>query len=106
LTALAEGLLLAEKAGLAMDQVIQGLTSGAVASPLVRNHIKRMVNHDHNDVNFSTRWMHKDAVYGLGMAAELGQAMPVSAVTPQVLQLALSRGWGEQNFSAVIEGLR
>ena len=106
LTALAEGLLLAEKAGLNMEKVSQGLTSGAVASPLVKNHLKRMVNRDHDHVNFSTRWMHKDAVYALRMAAELGQTMPLSAVAPQVLQLALSQGWSEHNFSAVIEGLR
>jgi 3-hydroxyisobutyrate dehydrogenase len=105
-TALAEGLLLAEKAGLDPDKVIQGLTSGAVASPLVKGHSVRMVNNDHEPVNFSVRWMHKDAVYALQMAAELGQAMPLSAVAAQIYRLALAKGWGEQNLSAVIEGLR
>ncbi|MEM7346430.1 MAG: NAD(P)-dependent oxidoreductase, partial [Chloroflexota bacterium] len=35
IAALAEGILLAEKAGLQMDRVVEGLTSGAIASPLV-----------------------------------------------------------------------
>jgi 3-hydroxyisobutyrate dehydrogenase-like beta-hydroxyacid dehydrogenase len=65
-----------------------------------------MVNNDHEPVNFSVRWMHKDAVYALQMAAELGQAMPLSAVAAQIYSLALAKGWGEQNLSAVIEGLR
>jgi 3-hydroxyisobutyrate dehydrogenase len=105
-TALAEGLLLAEKAGLELDKVIRGLSNGAVGSPLVRNHAERMARSDHEHVNFSVRWMHKDAVYALQMAADLGQAMPMSAVAAQVYRLALAKGWGEQNMSAVIEGLR
>lgn len=105
-TALAEGLLLAGKAGLDLEKVIQGLSNGAVGSPLVRNHAERMVRSDHEHVNFSLRWMHKDAVYALQMAADQGQAMPLSAVAAQVYRLALAKGWGEQNMSAVIEGLR
>lgn len=104
--ALAEGLLLAEKAGLEPEKVVQGLTSGAVGSPLVRNHAARMVNGEHELVNFSVQWMHKDAIYALQMAADVGQAMPLSAVAAQLYQLALAKGWGEQNMSAVIEGLR
>lgn len=104
--ALAEGLLLAEKAGLDPAKVVQGLTSGAVGSPLVRNHATRMVNSAHEPVNFSVQWMHKDAVYALQMAADVGQAMPLSAVAAQLYRLALAKGWGEQNMSAVIEGLR
>jgi 3-hydroxyisobutyrate dehydrogenase len=105
-TALAEGLLLAEKSGLDMVQVVQGLTSGAVASPLVKAYAGRMVKAEHEQVNFSTRWMHKDATYALKLAAEMGQAMPTSAVAVQLFQLALSQGWADKNLSAVIESLR
>lgn len=104
--ALAEGLLLAEKAGLEPEKVVQGLTSGAVGSPLVHNHAARMVKSQHEPVNFSVQWMHKDAIYALQMAADVGQAMPLSAVAAQLYRLALAKGWGDQNMSAVIEGLR
>ena len=105
-TALAEGLLLAEKSGLDMIQVVQGLSSGAVASPLVKAYAGRMIDGEHDQVNFAARWMHKDAAYALKLAAEMGQAMPTSAVAVQLFQLALSQGLADKNLSAVIESLR
>jgi len=105
-TALAEGLALAAKAGLALDTVVEALTTGAVASPLVQGNAARMVAGDHDFVSFSAKWIHKDAVYGLRMANEVEQAMPLSAVAAQVYQMALSQGLGEKNMSAVIEAVR
>ena len=105
-TALAEGLLLAEKSGLDMAQVVQSLTSGAVASRIVKAYAANMVKGDHEPVNFAARWLHKDASYALDLAAELGQAMPLSAVAAQLYQMALAKGVTEKNASAVIEALR
>ncbi len=104
--ALSEGILMAEKAGLNMEQVVEGLTSGAVAGPLIKAFAQRMVDNDHDLVNFSARWQHKDADYGVKMAAELGQAIPLSAISPQLYQIALAKGLGDKNVSAVIEALR
>lgn len=105
-TALAEGLLLAEKAGLDMAKVVEGLTTGAVASPLVKGYAARMVKGEHDQVNFSTRWMHKDAAYALQLAKNVGQPMPMSAVAVQLYQLALVRGLADKNQSSIIETLR
>jgi 3-hydroxyisobutyrate dehydrogenase len=104
--ALAEGILLAQKSDLDMARVIEGLTSGAVASPLVKAYAGRMAKGEHDQVNFSARWMHKDAAYALRLAAEMGQAVPTSAVAVQLYQLALSRGLVEKNMSVVVEALR
>lgn len=104
--ALGEGILMAQKAGLNMERVVEALTSGAVASPLVEAFAQRMVDNDHDFVNFSARWMHKDAAYAVQMAKEIEQAIPMSVVAAQVYQLALSRDLGEKNVSAVIEALR
>jgi 3-hydroxyisobutyrate dehydrogenase len=105
-TALAEGLLLAEKSGLDLAQVSQGLTSGAVASRVVKAYAESMTRADHDQVNFSARWLHKDAKYALQLAAEMQQAIPMSAVAAQIYQLALARGMADKNASAVIEALR
>ncbi len=104
--ALAEGMLLAEKAGLNMDSVIEGLTTGFTASPSVKTFANLMANNEHDVVNFSARWMFKDADYGVKMATEVGQAIPMSTVAAQVYQMALSQGLGEKNVSVVIEALR
>lgn len=105
-TALAEGILLAQKSGLDMAQVIEGLTSGAVASRIVKAYAQNMVNGDHDQVNFSTRWLHKDATYALNLAQDMEQTMPISAVAAQIYQMALSKGLADKNASAVIEALR
>jgi 3-hydroxyisobutyrate dehydrogenase len=105
--ALAEGLLLAEKCGLDMDQVVRSLATGAAASPVVRAYASKMVRGDHGEpIDFVARWMHKDMVYGLELAAQAGQAMPTSAVAAQVHRLGLARGLGDSNVTAVVEALR
>jgi len=104
--ALAEGMLLAEKAGLDLDKVIEGLTTGFVASPAVKTFADLMAHNNHDFVIFSANWMRKDADYAVKMAAELGQAIPLSSLSAQIYQLALSKGLGEKNTSVVIEALR
>jgi 3-hydroxyisobutyrate dehydrogenase len=105
--ALAEGLLLAERVGLDMRQVVQGLTTGAVASPIVKAYAEKMVRGDHDPVtNFMARWMYKDMLYALRLAADAGQPMPTSAVAAQAFQMAQARGLIDKNVTAVIEALR
>ena len=105
--ALAEGLLLAEQVGLDMDQVVEALSGGAVASPVVKAYAPAMAAGDHEAVaHFLARWMHKDMSYALRLAAEMGQAVPTSAVATQVFQMLLSRGLAGSDVTAVIETLR
>ena len=106
MTALAEALLTAEKLELNMDSVVDGLTSGFTASPGVVAFARRMVDGAHDDVNFSTTWMRKDAVYAVKMAGEIEQAIPLSGVAAQMYQLAVTRGLGDKNLSAIIEAFR
>lgn len=106
MVAMAEALLTAEKLGLNMESVIEGLTTGFTASPGVKNFVRRMVDHDHDFVNFSAHWMRKDAAYAVRQAAEVGQAVPLSGVSAQIYQLAVSHGLGHKNLSAVIEALK
>jgi len=104
--ALAEGLLLAERAGL--DPALTGaaLAKGAVASPLLKYLIERMVGGNHDEVYFSARWRHKDAAYALELAREVGQEMAISAAAAEVFARATREGLGERNSSIVIETLR
>jgi 3-hydroxyisobutyrate dehydrogenase len=104
--ALAEGVLLAEKAGLNMERVIYALTTGLAGSQVVKGNIHQMTSGDHEAVNFSTKWMHKDIGYALRMAAEAGQPMLFSSLLLPLFQAAVNRELGDKNFSAVIEALR
>lgn len=100
----AEGLALAERAGLDLEQVEQALASGQAASPQVVRNVRRMVADDHPDpVTFSGRLRHKDVAYAMRLAEELGAEAPFGEVALGTLDALLASGLGELNESVVIE---
>lgn len=103
---LAEGLNLAERAGLDMSEVVPLIINGAPGSPLVKGKAARMANRDYDDTQFALKWMHKDTTYALRVADTLGAPMPTLAAAREVYQIARGLGHGEQDFAAVIEALR
>ena len=103
--ALAESLAFAERAGLPRDTVIELLSTGSVASPIVKGKGPLMASRDYS-VRFALKWMHKDLVYALAAANEHGSAMPVVAAARETYRLARNRGHGDEDFAAVIELLR
>ncbi|MCL5999578.1 MAG: NAD(P)-dependent oxidoreductase [Chloroflexi bacterium] len=105
-TALAEGIAMAEKAGLDMQTVLQTITSGAVASPIVKMKAQQVVARDHKDTHFALRWMHKDLTYALRAADELGVAVPSVALAHELLRMAMQKGWADQDFAVVAEVVR
>jgi len=104
--ALAEGLVLAERAGLNMEQVVALVINGAPGSPIVKGKAARMAARDYEDTQFALRWMHKDATYALRAAAEFGVPMFTVAAARELYQLARNLGLDEADFAAVAEALR
>lgn len=105
--AAAEGLALAERAGLDLGLVERALAGGQAASPQVVRNVRRMVEGDHADpVTFSTRLRRKDAAYGVRLAAALGVDVPIGRAALARLDEALTRGLGGMNESAVVEVAR
>jgi 3-hydroxyisobutyrate dehydrogenase-like beta-hydroxyacid dehydrogenase len=78
IASLAEGLAIAEQAGLDMNLVAEALSTGAVASPQVIRHSKRMVTRDFSGASFTTALRHKDAAYAVALAETLLPGVPVS----------------------------
>jgi 3-hydroxyisobutyrate dehydrogenase len=104
--ALAEGLALAERGGLDMEQVVPFIINGAPGSPIVKGKAARMVARDYGDTQFALKWMHKDTTYALRAADELGAPMPTLAAAREVYRLARNLGLDEADFAAVVEALR
>lgn len=103
----AEGLAMAERAGLDLDQVVTALASGQAASPQVVRNSRRMVTGDHaENVLFSPVLRRKDTDYALRLAAEIGIAAPFGQVAITGLDELIASGRGEANESAVIEVAR
>ena len=78
IASLAEGIAIAEQAGLDMNLVAEALSTGAVASPQVIRHSKRMVARDFSGATFTTALRHKDAAYAVALADTLLPEVPVS----------------------------
>lgn len=107
IAAIAEGLLIAEKAGLDMEKVDYALTRSAAASRQVVRNSRRMIDAEHaGNVTFSGRWRLKDAVYGLRLAKKLGQDAPIGSAAAEAFQKLVDAGLGELSQSKVIDVLR
>ena len=78
IASLAEGVAIAEQAGLDMKLVAEALATGAVASPQVIRHSKRMAARDFSGASFTAALRHKDAAYAVALAETLLAGVPVS----------------------------
>jgi 3-hydroxyisobutyrate dehydrogenase len=71
IASLAEGIAMAEQAGLDMNLVAEAMATGAVASPQVIRHSRRMVARDFSGASFTASLRHKDAAYAVKLAETL-----------------------------------
>ncbi len=106
IAALGEGVAMADKAGLDPNVVMQAFGVGAASSPVVKMKLEHVAKRDHTDTHFALRWMHKDVTYALRLADELGVAVPTGALTRELLRMAMQRGLGDQDLSALTEVAR
>jgi len=74
---IAEGLAIAEQAGLDMKLVLEAVESGVAASPQVIRHSKRMVARDFAGATFTASLRHKDAAYAVALAESLLRDKPI-----------------------------
>lgn len=103
----AEGMALAERAGLDLDKVASAIASGQAASPQVVRNSRRMADGDHGrDIVFSGRLRRKDADYGVRLAEKLGLGAPFGRAALDGLDHLVAAGLGDQNESSIIEVAR
>jgi len=74
---IAEGLAIAEQAGLDMKLVLEAVETGVAASPQVIRHSKRMVARNFSGATFTAALRHKDAAYAVALAESLLSDVPV-----------------------------
>jgi 3-hydroxyisobutyrate dehydrogenase len=74
---IAEGLAIAEQAGLDMKLVLEAVASGVAASPQVIRHSKRMASRSFDGATFTAALRHKDAAYAVALAESLLADAPV-----------------------------
>jgi 3-hydroxyisobutyrate dehydrogenase len=74
---LAEGLAIAEQAGLDMNLVLEAMQTGVAASPQVIRHSRRMAERNFAGSTFTAALRHKDAAYAVALAESLLSAPPI-----------------------------
>ncbi|WP_024515256.1 NAD(P)-dependent oxidoreductase [Bradyrhizobium sp. Tv2a-2] len=74
---IAEGLAIAEQAGLDMKLVLEAVETGVAASPQVIRHSKRMVARNFAGATFTSALRHKDAAYAVALAESLLAEKPL-----------------------------
>jgi 3-hydroxyisobutyrate dehydrogenase len=74
---IAEGLAIAEQAGLDMKLVVEAVESGVAASPQVIRHSKRMAARNFSGATFTAALRHKDAAYAVALAEGLLSDVPL-----------------------------
>ena len=105
--AVAEALVLAQKAGI--DPVkVQDITSvGGARTGAMETRGRRMMTHDFSP-HFSANNMYKDLSTALKLAEEVGASLPATSIAREMLRAVKSQGKGELDSCAVltvIEGL-
>ena len=103
----AEGLALAERAGLDPAVVVDAIATSQAASPQVVRNTRRMIAGDFtHDVTFTPVLRLKDVEYALRLANELAIGAPFGAVAREVFQRLLALGGGAEHESRIIEVAR
>lgn len=104
LQAFNEGMVLASKAGVDPELMVEILNNSAARSGLVSFKAPYVFRRDFS-TNFSVRWMHKDIGLMLESAAELDVPLPLTGLTRQIFQMAIAEGHGEEDICSTIKVL-
>ncbi len=104
--ALAEGLVLAERAGIDRSLAYDVLEKSAIGAPLVHYKRANFIDPAGTPVAFSVELAEKDLRLIIALAAELGVSLPQSEVNLAVLRAASADGRSASDFASVAEHLR
>jgi 3-hydroxyisobutyrate dehydrogenase-like beta-hydroxyacid dehydrogenase len=102
--AFSEGVLLAEKSGIARETAVEVLTHSAIASPMIQYRgpfVLRMPEEAWFDVNM----MQKDMLLAMEMGRQLNVPLPTTAASNEFLTAARGMGWEKKDFAVVFDVL-
>jgi len=102
--ALAEGLVLAQKAGLDLNTVMEVVKVADFRSPLLVSNGQNILKRDFS-TSFALELMLKDAGLIEKFAASLQSPIPALRVAEKNLKSAVALGFGQENASALIRAL-
>lgn len=102
--AFAEGMVLATKGGVPPELMLDILNNSAAKSGLISYKAPFILARDFA-TNFATKWMAKDIGLALESAKSMDVPLPATALTEQLLRVAIASGYGEDDFCSAIRVL-
>jgi L-threonate 2-dehydrogenase len=102
----AEAMLLAERAGLDLDQVIEMVAPGAGGSRMFQMRAPMMAKRNYEPATMRISTWKKDMAIIAEFASELGCETPLFTTTQPVYAQAMAMGLGDQDTAAVFEVLK
>jgi 3-hydroxyisobutyrate dehydrogenase-like beta-hydroxyacid dehydrogenase len=102
--AFCEGVLLAEKSGIAREVAVDVLTHSAVASPMIQ-YRGPFVLHQPEEAWFDVNMMQKDMLLAMDLGRQLDVPLPTTAVSNEFLTAARGMGWEKKDFAVVFDVL-
>ena len=104
LQAFNEGMVMSTKAGVDPALMLEILNNSAARSGLISFKAPYVLDRNF-ETNFSVKWMHKDIGLMLDSGEELSVPLPLTALTRQMFQAAISKGHGEEDICSTINVL-
>ena len=102
----AEGLAMAEAAGLDIQAVAPLILEGPASSRMVQMKLPRMVERRYDETDFSLKWMEKDVVYALALAEQVGVPLTIAPAALALYRRALEKGFSAEDMAVVAELFR
>ncbi len=102
--AFSEGVLLAEKSGIARETAVDVLTHSAVASPMIQ-YRGPFVLQQPEEAWFDVNMMQKDMLLALEMGRQLNVPLPSTAISNEFLTAARGMGWEKLDFAVIFDVL-
>jgi 3-hydroxyisobutyrate dehydrogenase-like beta-hydroxyacid dehydrogenase len=102
--AFSEGVLLAEKSGIARETAVDVLVNSAVASPMIK-YRGPFVLQQPEEAWFDVNMMQKDMVLAMDLGRQLDVPLPTTAVSNEFLTAARGMGWTKYDFACMFDVL-
>ncbi len=102
--AFSEGVLLAEKSGIARETAVEVMLNSAIASPMLK-YRGPFVLQQPEEAWFNARMMQKDLDLALEMGRQLNVPLPTTAVAGEFLTAARAMGLADRDFAILFDVL-
>jgi 3-hydroxyisobutyrate dehydrogenase-like beta-hydroxyacid dehydrogenase len=102
--AFSEGVLLAERSGIARETAVEVLLNSVIASPMVKYRGPFVLNMP-DEAWFDVNMMQKDLLLALDLGRQLNVPLPTTAITNEMLTTARGMGLADKDFAVMFEAL-